>query len=204
VEEHLGYHTYREVERFQNLALALEAENGKPLTKHLANSGGALFYPESRFDLVRAGLSLYGADPRGVAGSLRGLLPAMTVSTHLVQVRKFPVGATIGYGREFRVTEPMRVGVLPLGYSDGFFRSAAGKAQVLIQGRRCPLLGRVSMNLISVDLSNVFEPELGEKVTIIGEDGGDRILVEDLARWSGTIPYEILTSMGRLAPRLTP
>jgi alanine racemase len=196
-----GTHTSSEIKRFQAFAEEAERLADHPLEKHIANSGGLLFHPQSHIDLVRAGLALYGADPRGMDGTARGLLPALSVHSRLVQIRTFSEGATIGYGRTFTVRSPAQVGVAPAGYADGFFRKVAEKGFVLVQGRRCKILGRISMNLISIDLSSVESPQVGDPVTLLGRDGQERISVEELAGWAETIPYEVLTSMGSLSAR---
>jgi len=198
------YHTTLEIDRFRVLSSEIEARIGRPLVKHIANSGGAIYHPDSRFDLVRAGLALYGADPRGASLESFGLSPALTLQSRIVQVRRLEPGATIGYGRTFRVEEPMLVGVAPVGYADGILHSGSAKAEVLVRGRRCRVLGQISMNLISFELSGMDEDiTVGEKVTLLGADGTDRISAEEIARWCGSIPYEILTCIGRLAPRRT-
>ncbi|MCG3195982.1 MAG: alanine racemase [Candidatus Omnitrophica bacterium] len=195
------YTTTREVNRFRLLAKEVESLFGRPLVKHIGNSGALLFHPESRFDLVRCGLALYGADPRGQAGTGLGLRPAMAVRSGLVQIRALDKGATVGYGRDYRVRQPTRVGVAAVGYADGFFRRLAEYGCVLVRGQRCGILGRISMNLISVDLSDVEGARMGDTVTLLGADGDERISVEELARWAGTIPYEVFTSLGGLIRR---
>lgn len=196
-----GYHTSREVERFRRLCMEIEDRLGDRVVRHMANSGAILFHPDSHFDWVRPGLSLYGADPRGLDAEELGLRPALALETQLVQVRTHTSGGTIGYGRTFRVHEPARVGVIPIGYADGVFRKLAERGSVLVEGRICPILGRVSMNLVSIDLTSVPSATLGTTVTLIGENQGARISVEEVAVWAETIPYEILTSIGRLAAR---
>jgi alanine racemase len=195
------YHTAREVGRFREIAEEVSRTTGATFVRHIGNSAAALFYPESRFDLVRAGLALYGADPRGKDAASLDLLPAMSLQSRIVQTRTFEPGATIGYGRGFEVTQKMRVGVLPVGYADGLFRKVAERGCVLVQGKRCRILGRVSMNLITIDLSEVQNAGWGDPVVLLGRQGGVRITVEEMASWAETIPYEIMTSVGRLAPR---
>ena len=200
-EDEEGYTTAGEIRRFRQIVEEMADGFEPPLQRHTGNSGTALFYEEGRFDLLRVGLALYGADPRIHDGRAHGLIPAMRYETRLVQVRDFPAGATIGYGRQYKVAEPMRVGVLPVGYSDGLLRSIAAHGEVLVHGIRCKILGRISMNLTSVDIRDVPEARVGDAATILGEDGDDCITVEELARWWGTIPYEVFTTLGRLIPR---
>lgn len=197
------FHTSGEIRRFGELCAEIETLLGetRPIF-HLANSGGTLFHPPSHFDMVRVGLALYGADPRGEDGADLGLKPAMSLASRLVQVRAVPTGATIGYRREFVAPKPMFVGVVPVGYADGFAWNLRSNAQVLVRGKRCSVLGRVSMNLISVDVSDCEGVAWGDPVILLGRQGEDRITAEEIAMRARTIPYEILTGVGRLAPRM--
>lgn len=196
------FHTSGEIRRFGELCGEIETLLGesRPVF-HLANSGGTLFHPPSHFDMVRVGLALYGADPRGEDGADLGLKPAMSLLSRLVQVRAVPTGATIGYHREFVAPKPMFVGVVPVGYADGFAWNLRSNAQVLVRGKRCSVLGRVSMNLISVDVSDCEGVSWGDPVILLGQQGEERITAEEIAMRARTIPYEVLTGMGRLAPR---
>ncbi len=191
-------HTSEEIGLFSQLAGAAVKMFKSDLKRHIANSGGALFHPEGRFNMTRAGLALYGSDPRGEDPLALGLQPAMSFRTHLVQVRDFAPGKTIGYGRTFRTGCTMRVGVIPVGYADGLFRQMAALGYVLVRGQRCKILGRISMDLISIDLSGIDGVRMGERVTLLGEDHGGRITAEEMARWAGTISYEVFTNIGHL------
>jgi alanine racemase len=193
--------TQHEIERFRIVVEELETYFGRKFEKHLANSGAVLFHSSSHFDLARVGLALYGADPRGEDGKLRGLVPALSCESKTIQIRTARPGMTLGYGRKFEVTEPMTVGFAPIGYAEGIPRSASSKMEVLVQGKRCKVLGNVSMSLLAFDLSKISSPQVGDKVTIIGTQCDERIGVEDLARWAGVLPYEILTGIGRLVGR---
>lgn len=191
-------HISDEIERFNQISNILQKVFGNGVKRHLVNSGGALYHPEGCFDMVRIGLALYGSDPRGGNPLRAGLQPAMSFRTRLVQVRDFEGGETIGYGRTYRVPQRMRVGVIPVGYADGLFRRMAQEGQVLVRGRRCNILGRISMNLISIDLSEVNGAQMGEQVTLLGEDHGEWITAEEMAQWAGTISYEVFTHIGHL------
>lgn len=190
-----------EIERFRIVVEELETYFGRKFEKHLANSGGALFHSSSHFDLARVGLALYGVDPRGEDGKLRGLAASLSCESKTIQIRTARPGMTLGYGRKFEVKEPMTVGIAPIGYAEGIPRSASSKMEVLVQGQRCKVLGNVSMSLITFDVSKISSPQVGDKVTIIGTQCDERIGVEDLARWAGVLPYEILTGIGRLVGR---
>ncbi|MCA9414647.1 MAG: alanine racemase [Candidatus Omnitrophica bacterium] len=195
------YHTTGEIRRFSELVGEIRTLlGGKKPIFHLANSGATLFHSNSHFDLVRVGLALYGADPRGEDGSDLGLQPAMSLVSHIVQIRAIPTGTTIGYNREFVAPKPMFVAAAPVGYSDGFAWNLRSNAKVLVQGRLCSVIGRISMNLISIDISSCDGVKWGDPVVLLGKQADARISVEEIAKGAKTIPYEVLTSIGRLAP----
>lgn len=195
------YHTSAELGRFQQVAETVRKILRTPPLFHIGNSGTALYYPEGYFDMVRTGLALYGADPRGGEPRQIGLEPVMEIRTHLIQIRTMDRGATIGYGRTHHVDHRTQVGVLPVGYADGFFRSFAQKGHVLVGGKPCKVLGRVSMNLTSIDISGVQNVKEGDEAVLLGRQGECEILAAEIASWGGTISYEVLTSYGRLIPR---
>jgi len=150
------------------------------------------------FDIVRAGLALYGiAEPSVFQNHLR---PALTWKARVALVRDLPTGHTISYGHTHTLARPSRTAIVSLGYADGFLRSATDKAQVLIGGRRCPVLGRITMDQIVVDITDIASPvQLGDEVVIIGRQGNEEILATELATAADTIAWEIFTSIhGRI------
>ena len=157
---------------------------------HIANSSGALFYPEAAFDGARVGIALYGGieHPR--------LKQAMSVRTRLISVRKVPKGWSISYGRTFTTEKPTVIGIIPSGYATGYTRVCSNKAQVSVNGRRCRVLGRVCMDLTVLELNDVKIKE-GDWVYLLGGEG-EEISVHECARWMGTITYEVfcLFSLG--------
>ncbi len=163
---------------------------------HLANSAGLLGYQgEMPFaTLVRPGLALYGISPLGGVGA--GLRPVMSLRTRVTLVRDLPAGSGISYGRTFFTEDPMRVATLAAGYGDGYPRHLSGSgASVLIGGRRCPLLGRVTMDQIVVDVSEIGDVKTGDEAVLIGSQGEEEIPAAELAAKAGTIPWEILTGI---------
>lgn len=194
------YHTSAEIGRFEQVVETVRVILNATPALHIGNSGTALYYPRSCFDMVRTGLALYGADPRGGDPRKAGLEPVMEIKTHLVQVRTLDKGATIGYGRTHHVEQPTRVGVIPVGYADGFFRSFARGGQILVGGQYCKVLGRISMNLTSVDLGRAPAARQGDEAVLLGQQSGAEILAAEIASWGETIPYEVFTSFGRLIP----
>ena len=158
------------------------------------SSAGLIGYPHGACNLVRPGLMLYGSSPLSeFQGWLR---PALTLKTRVTLVRDLPAGWGVSYGRTFITPRPMRVGTLGAGYADGYQRhlSNAG-AEVLVRGQRCPLLGRVTMDQIMIDLSALPKVEAGEEVVLLGQQGKEEILAAELAGKAGTIPWEIFTGL---------
>jgi len=159
---------------------------------HLANSAGALRFPESRLDAARCGIALYGVSPFGADPRDDGLEPALRWESELALVRRLEPGESTGYGRRFVADEPTWIGIVPVGYADGFRRDLTG-TEVLVGGRPCPVVGTVSMDALAVRLDGEREP--GTPVTLIGDD----ILVERHAEVAGTIGYELVCGL-RMEP----
>lgn len=185
----------RQLAAFRELVERLPRDSGCAL--HLANSAGALQLPETRFDLVRCGLALYGIAPEGVAADLE---PVMSLRAELVQVRDVEVGTRAGYGGRWTATRPTRVGVVPVGYADGYPWRAGEVAEALLGGRRIRHAGAVSMDLMLFDLGPAGG-EVGDSVTLLGRDGGEEIAAREIAGRAGTLVYEVLCHFGLRLPR---
>lgn len=168
---------------------------------HAANSAGILLHPESHFDAVRPGLALYGGFPAALLPPTAKLRQAMTLKTRIVLVRDFPAGAALGYGRTFRTARASRIAALPIGYADGFSRANSNKGQALVRGRRAPLVGRVSMDTVLMDVTGVPDAELGDEVVLYGRQGAAEISIVAAAESLGTIPYELMTALTARVPR---
>ncbi len=178
----------------------LRAAGLPPGTVHAANSAGVLGHTGAWLEAVRPGLALYGVPPSpAFAGA--GLIPAMTVETTVVAVRRIPAGTPIGYGGRFVAPRDMTVGVIPIGYHDGFRRSFSGKIGVLLRGRRAPVVGAVSMDVTLVDATD-SGAQRGDRVVCLGSQGGESVTAGDLAAAAGTIPYEILCGIGPRVARV--
>lgn len=190
--------TEEQEEALEAVLARLSPAEREGLPVHLANSGGTLHWPRARHDLVRCGLALYGLDPARRDGELR---PVLSVHARLVQLRQVTAGARIGYGGRWQAPRPGRIGVLQLGYADGYAWALANRGEALLRGRRVPVAGAVSMDLLTLDLSG-SDAGLGEEAVLLGRQGGDEISAWELADRAGTIPYEVLTRFGqRLARR---
>ena len=164
---------------------------------HIANSAATVTLPDAYFDAVRPGLVIYGVNP--FSDTL--FRPVMRVKTMVLGIRRLKKGTSISYGRTFITTRDTVVGVLPVGYADGLIRSASNSAEFLVKGKRVPVVGRVCMDLTIVDLTGVKGVREGDEVVIIGQQGKEHISASELADRAGTIPYEVLTSFGRINRR---
>lgn len=183
-----------QVERFTQVADALDAEVGYRLFRHMSSSRAAMLKPEWDFDAIRPGIILFGygaTDPRGRACTQ----PILEWKTHLVQVRSVPADFPVGYYSTYRTEEATQLGVIALGYADGYLRTLSNRGHVLVGGRRCPVVGRVSMNWICVDLGPDNDARAGDEAVLIGEQNGASIWADELAVICRTIPYEILTNI---------
>lgn len=172
----------------------------KPLF-HLANSDAVFQYREAHFDMVRPGISLYGYS--GLPPERRpALKPVLALKSHISQFKQVPTGSSLGYGRSFITTRSSRLGVVALGYADGLNRRLSNQQDVLIGGHRMPIVGRISMDQCVIDLTELpFWAEPGIEVVFIGRSGSEHISAQDWADRLGTIPYEVLTSLGTRLPR---
>lgn len=194
--------TLNQIKVFRGIAKQLERA-GIPYEKmHVCNSPGIVNYPKAARDLVRPGLMTYGVWPADDAPAQNPLKPVMRWETTIAQVREFPAGAGISYGRTYVTPAPMRAAILSVGYADGYPHAASNKAQVLIHGKRCPVRGSVCMDQTVVDISAAPAARAGDPAVLIGEDRGERITAEELAGWAGTIPYEILSNVGPRVARV--
>ena len=162
---------------------------------HAANSAAALREPAAHFDMVRCGIAIYGLDPFQADPGAHGLEPALSLHSWLASVRLIEPGESVGYGRRWRAREPTWVGTVPVGYGDGWRRALTNDCDVLIGGRRYPLAGTVSMDNVTVDLGPDPHAEVGDEVVLIGSQGEERILAEEVARRMGTINYEVTTGL---------
>ena len=185
--------TGRQIARFDD---TLAAIGGEPPPSSLANSAAVLAAPAAHRDWVRPGLMLYGASPMvGATARDHGLRPAMTLTAPLIAVKTIGRGAPVGYGGTWAAPETMLLGVAAIGYADGYPRHAPSGTAVLVNGRRAALAGRVSMDLVAIDLRGCPDARAGDRVTLWGEG----LPVEEIAEAAGTIPYELLA---RLGPRV--
>jgi alanine racemase len=200
-----GCQTYAQLAAFDEAVAITRAAGAAPRVLHTANSSGALLFPSARRDLVRCGLALYGngADRwRAHAPEADQLRQAMRLVSQIVQLRTVPAGGTVGYGALWRAPAATRVAVLPLGYADGLPRRVTGTGEVLVRGRRCPLVGAISMDIAIADVSGVPDAALGDEAVLLGAQGGERIRTAELAARAGLTEYEVTCGMSKRVPRV--
>jgi|SRR5690554_212765 len=170
--------------------------------KHLANSAGIISFPESHFNLVRAGIMLYGLYPSPIADqNLLPLRPAFSLKTRITQVKRVPPGTAISYGRMYHTKTETTIITLPLGYADGWARALSGKARVLVKGRSYPVVGRICMDQFMVDVGDT-QVEVGEEVVLIGRQNQEEITVDEVASLLNTINYEVVCMISDRVPRV--
>jgi alanine racemase len=186
--------------RFAEVANAVKAEF-PAVTAHAANSAAVFRDPRSHFDMARCGVAVYGLDPFQGDPAERGLAPAMSLRSYVADVKRFAAGAGAGYGQTWRAPVDTWVGVLPLGYGDGVRRGLSNNAEILVGGRRRPLVGTVSMDNITVDLGPETDVEPGDEAVLIGTQGGEAIRAEEMASRLGTINYEVTCGISSRVPR---
>jgi alanine racemase len=170
---------------------------------HASNTAGALNFPAARLGAMRVGIGLYGYDPSRLPARQGVLRPALTLTSRLTRVTPIAPGTGVGYGHEFRPLSRSIVGLVPIGYGDGLPRQLGlGCGQVLIAGKRAPIVGRVSMDQITVDLTGIEGAAVGDGVVLIGESGDLRQTADDLGDQAGTISYDVLTGLLPRVPRV--
>ncbi len=186
--------------RFEAVAAAVKAEFPATIA-HAANSAAVFRDPRSHFDMARCGVAIYGLDPFQGDPAERGLAPALSLRSYVADVKRFPAGAGAGYGQRWKAERETCVGVVPLGYGDGVRRGLSNNAELLVGGRRYPLVGTVSMDNVTIDLGPETAVEPGDEAVLIGSQGEDAILAEEVARRLDTINYEVTCGISARVPR---
>jgi alanine racemase len=197
----------RQLALFREVLAGLRSRGLAPARAHVANSAGLMAGAELAGALppdvnaVRPGLMLYGVQPTAERAGVAALRPVMSLRTRVANVRHVRRGDAVGYGATFRAKQRGRIATLPIGYADGVPWSLGNRGHVLLRGRKLRIAGRVSMDLLTLDVGEL-PLEIGDPVLVFGQDGGDRLPVEELAEAAGTIPYELLVRVGRRVPRV--
>ncbi len=195
-------HARLQLERFEEVLSFYEKHSLQPpRLRHVANSGAILQLPEARYDIVRPGLMLYGVYPSPEVARSVKVRPALSWKSRVVYFKVIQPGRPVGYGSTWKTDHLVRAVTAPVGYGDGYFRSMSGQAHVIIRGVKYPVVGRISMDqiVINIEWDSAYN---GDEVILIGEMGEEQITAENLAEWAGTIPYEILTNINTRVPRV--
>ena len=197
--------TVNQMRRFRDIVYSLENQFITFTYVHAGNSMGLGDYKSDLFNLARPGIMLYGVYPIEDLREKIHLKPVMSIKTRVIFVQTIPKGRGISYGHTFKAKEDITVAILPIGYSNGYFRALSNKAFVIVSGVRCPVIGRVTMDQIIVDITAVtlsgHTPEIGDEAVIMGSQKGASVTAEEIAHWADTISYEMLCSLGSRLPR---
>ncbi len=196
-------YTLNQLRSFREVLQELE-DNGVNIPyAHAANSAAIFTYPESHFNMVRPGIAIYGLAPSSQIPCPAGFEPALSFKTQVAQVKELPPGSYVSYGCAYRTKGPTRIAVIPVGYADGFRRGPRDWGEVLVKGRRAPVVGRVCMDQTMIDVTDIPGVRQGDEVVLIGQQGGDRITVGEVAERLGTVNYEVVSEILARVPRVT-
>lgn len=198
-DEASAEYTRAQMDRFRAVATRLE-DLHLPYV-HCLNSAGALRHNDGLGNIVRAGIILYGIEPDDSDPAQDGLLPVLSWKSVIAEIRNVREGTPVSYGRTFTAPKPMTLAVIPTGYADGYNRLLSNRGHVLIRGKRAPVVGRICMDQMMVDISGIPEAKVEDTVTLLGTDGGLSVTASDLARLSGTIGYETVCAISNRVPR---
>lgn len=185
-----------QIDAFEGLRQRILNLNPKGVCFHLANSAGMLHFPQAHYDLIRPGLAIYGGYINDKAISLITLKQAMSLKSRIVVVKHIYKGTSVSYGTTYTAPRDMKIAVIPVGYDNGYFRSLSNRAHVLIKGKRAPVIGRICMRSMMIDVTHIPGEILKEDVVLLGSQGNDNISWQELAQWAGTIDYELMCAIG--------
>ncbi len=211
IEDTLNHeYAEKQLQLFNEVVEMVRESGVSPAVVHTACTAATILFPETHFNMLRTGIGLYGLWPSRetfLSAQSNGipvpdLRPVLSWKTRIVQIKELPAGSYIGYGCTYKTSRSTRLGVLPVGYADGYDRGCGNSAHVLVKGKRAPILGRVCMNLIMIDLTDIPEAALEDTVVLLGIDQNEIISAEMLAEWAGTINYEVVTRISPFLPRI--
>lgn len=190
----------RQLASFTDCLGTMAARGVQPRLRHVANSAGLVRFPAAHYDMVRPGIALYGAASEAEV-ELGGLRQTLSVHARVLGIRELPAGVRVSYGGRVQLDRDSRVAIVPIGYGDGYPRSMSGRAQMLVRGHRCDVLGTITMDVCMLDVTALPDVRVGEEVTLLGRQGLGRIDVYELAQWANTVPYEITCGISKRVPR---
>ncbi|GAB4172371.1 MAG: hypothetical protein Fur005_34130 [Roseiflexaceae bacterium] len=193
--------TLLQISRFATLLHQLTQAGLRPPIAHAANSAGLLRFPQAHLDMVRPGIACYGLDPAPVVPLPAGFAPALSFQSEVAQIKEVPPGTPISYGGLFVTQQRSSIATIPVGYADALPRTRSWQA-VLVRGQRAPIVGRITMNYTMIDCTTIEGVQPGDPVVLIGAQQHERIAVEEVATWLGTISYEVVTTLPTRLPRV--
>jgi len=191
-----------QLKRFQSFYDKLKRAGLSIPIRHAANSAAIIQFPESHFELVRPGISLYGFAPSSQIGRNAGLEPVLSWKAKVSHVKMIKTGETVSYGRTFQAAYPTRVATIPVGYADGLRRALSNRGEMLIHGRRSTIIGRICMDQTMLEVTKIPGVKVGDIVTILGKDSHEQISATEMAEWIGTISYEVVCGISGRVPRI--
>ncbi len=194
-------HTKLQFERFMEVLSFFDKHSIEPPIRHISNSGAVLQFPEANLDMVRPGIILYGVYPSGKIKKSVIVKPALTWKSMVVYFKVITPGHPVGYDLTWETDHNVRAVTIPVGYGDGYFRKMSNKSSVILRSKKYPVIGRISMDQIVVNIEQDSAYN-GDEIILMGSDGKNSITCEDLAGWADTIPYEILTNINTRVPRI--
>ena len=195
--------SHQQLQKFETLLAKLTALNLRPPLIHAANTAALLNLPQSHFDMVRTGIGLYGLNPAPETPLPSAMRPVLSFKTSIAQVKVLPSGSPLGYGATYHTQTEERIAVIPVGYADGFRRAPRTWQAVLVKGQRAPVVGRVSMDQATINVSHIPNLRQGDEVVLIGQQGQETITTEEVANWLGTINYEVISEILARVPRVS-
>ena len=195
-------YTQLQHQRFLSVVEQLREHGVYPEIVHCANSGATIAYPEFAHGMVRPGIATYGLDPSGDLRGMADLQPLMSLKTTVAAIRPFEAGVTVSYGRTYETPSERVLAVCPIGYADGLPRRLSGDLEFLIHGTRVSVVGRICMDMCMIDVTDIPQVQVGDTVTVVGQDGGEVISWDDWADKLGTISYELVCGVSKRVPRV--
>lgn len=195
-------YTMEQFGKFENLLSELEGRRLRILLRHAANSAATIFFPKTHLDMVRIGITLYGLHPSSATKGKVSLIPALEWKTRISAMRSLAPGEGVSYGLTYRASRDTRIATLPLGYGDGYTRLFSNRSDVLVLGRRAPVVGNVCMDQCMVDIGDIPDARVGTEVVLLGRQDGEEIPADELAEILGTINYEIVCMISERVPRV--
>lgn len=196
-------YTWDQIHRFEHFCSLLEAADIHVPVRHVCNSAAIMEFSHHRYEMVRSGITTYGLYPSDeVVFENMQIRPALTWKAHVVNIMEPEQGRGVSYGATYIVDRPCRLATISIGYADGYSRHLSNKGAVLIRGKRAPIVGRVCMDQMMVDVTDIPDVEMEDQAVLIGTDGSESITADDIAAWTGTINYEVVCAVSQRVPRI--